>query len=153
MPPLRDERLVSRKGFYMKPSTQVLQFGNSYRYEIYHGGKRFISQDYTSKEGAEFGMKNHVSTLGSCAMNARLEQFLEEFGMACCRMAYKLTYCSGLPLDEVAEMLGIDEDEAEKASQSGEYTLREFNMLGKLSKERTQEIIDTYFEQGFDDEQ
>jgi hypothetical protein len=58
-----------------------------------------------------------------------------------------------MPLDEVSRLLGVTEDEAEKAYRAGEYTMREFSAFGKLSKERVEEIIDTYFEQGFEDEQ
>jgi hypothetical protein len=137
----------------MKPSTDILQFGHSFRYEVYHGGRRFVSDDYPSRESAEFGLKNHIASMGSLSRNVRFEQFLEELGMACCRMAYKLAYCSGMPLDEVSRLLGVTEDEAEKAYRAGEYTMREFSAFGKLSKERVEEIIDTYFEQGFEDEQ
>jgi len=136
----------------MKPSSEILECGGSFRFEVYHGGKRFVSGTYSTKVGAEFAMNRHIAQLTDVRRNSRLEQILDEFGMVCCRMAYKLTYCHGTPLQEVAEVLGLTEDQAEQASEAGRHTLRDFSQHGKLSKERARELIDLYFERGYDDE-
>lgn len=136
----------------MKPSTNILELGGTFRYEVYRGGKRFVSEPYTCKASAELALDRHLLKLPDIRRNPRMEQLLEDFGTACCRMAYKLTYCCGTPLQEVAEALGLTEDEAEQASEAGHHTLRELSPHGKAGKEQVREWIDSYFEKGYDDE-
>ena len=133
----------------MKPSHEILQFGSAYRYEVCHGGKRFVSDSYSTREGAELALKKHLLGIDSQSRSLRLEQILFDMGTACCRMAYKLTYCTGMPLEEVSNMLGVSEDQAEQASQAGEYSLREYSLRGRLAKEEASKIIDAYFNEGF----
>jgi hypothetical protein len=133
----------------MKPAHDILQFGTSFRYEVFYLGKRFVSDSFSTREGAEFALKKHLLGIEGQSRSLRLEQILFDMGTACCRMAYKLTYCSGMPLERVSEMLGVSEDQAEQASQAGEYSLREYSIRGRLAKAEAERIIDTYFEQGF----
>lgn len=128
----------------MKPATEILQLGNTFRYQVFHIGRRFVSEAYTSRYAAEVGLREHLSSAARLAPSPRLSQLLEDFGVSCCRMAYKLVYCSGLPLENVAEMLGLNEDEAEQAYQAGEYSLRDYSE-GRLSKYDAEKIIDSFF--------
>lgn len=128
----------------MKPATEILQMGNTFRYQVFHVGKRFVSESYPSRYAAEVGLREHLSAAAGLLPNARLSQLLEDFGMACCRMAFKLTYCSGRSLEDVSELLGISEDDAEKAAQAGEYSLRGY-ADGRLSKDDAEKIIDSFF--------
>jgi len=127
-----------------KPSSEILQLGNTFRFQIFHVGKRFISEAYTSRWAAEVGLREHLEQREGLKPNPRLAQLLNDFGLSCCRMAYKLTYCSGLSLEKVSEMLGLSEDQAEQASQAGEYSLRGRGE-GRLSKTEAEKIIDAFF--------
>lgn len=80
---------------------------------------------YKTMRGAEIAQASYIrKNQGNLdGHDKRLEGILEDIGVTCCRMAFKLSYVSGCPVQEVGQLLGLDEEQAERAIQAGEYSL------------------------------
>lgn len=129
--------------------TKVFSESGEWFFSAGEGQRQKKFGPFRTRRGAENAESNYLRKNSSSmdAVDARMESILEVFGSTRCRMAYKLSYVSGCPVQEVARLVELDENEAEKAIQAGEYSLRYYKAgsAARLTKQEVECAIGTIF--------
>jgi len=111
--------------------------------------RKIVKGPFKTMRGAELALAGYLRTnqFEFPRPDKRLDMLLSEIGLTCCRMAFKLSYVSGFPVQEVGEMLGLQEDEAEKAIQAGEYSLSylKIGTAARLTRSEVEQAVGQIF--------
>lgn len=130
--------------------TRVFTKNGEWFYTAGEGARAETFGPFKTMRGAENAQSAYVrknqGNLGE--HDKRLEDVLQDIGVTCCRMAFKLSYVSGSPVQEVGQLLGLNEEQAERAIQAGEYSLGylKAGTAARLTKYEVEQAVGKIFE-------
>lgn len=129
--------------------TRVFSKGEEWFFEVGSGRLKKCRGPFKTLRGAEYALTAYIRKheLELPNNDERMNAILETVGLTCCRMAFKLSYVSMIPVQEVGELLGISEETAEKAIQAGEYSLGYLKMgtAARLTKTEVEQAVGQMF--------